>query len=1621
MDDMFRDVKLSLANYDALLTGWSGQDVQSDVTFHGGTSNYTVQANRDILTNTPNNWTITDGGYLYPVTYHANEATGGTAPAVQGKKHGADLTLASNSRDLVRTDHDFIGWNTSADGSGVDYAEGAVYTDNAPLTLYANWKRLAPDGEGTLADPYIIATWENLYWLSQNSEEWNKYYLQTADIDFANATPEITTWDDNKGWKPIGTYDEMFVGNYKGNGHIIKNLYINRPEETGIGLFSWTNGATISDIGLLDADIHGEAYVGGLTGGNVSSTIKNCYSTGNVSGADYAGDYIGYYVGGLVGYNSGSDISNSYSTAEITGIQNVGGFIGRTDNAPISNCYSTGNVTGSGDVGGFIGYNLSSSISDSFWDTQTSGQATSAGGTGKPTAEMQDYNTFTDEATDGLTTAWDFVTSPNDDSGNADFWDMDQEGTVNSGYPILFWQDGADDILVAPSFSDGSGTLEDPYQIENWNHLNNVRDNLDAHFVLNNNLDSSTPGYDSHAASTANENQGWVPIGDSTDQFTGTFNGNNRTIHDLSINRSSEDDIGLFGQASETAEFENVQLIDADITGQDNTGGLMGANSGSVTNCSFSGSGSGRKSVGSLVGWNNGGTISNSTSSGSVQGANNVGGLVGENSGTISNSTSSGSVEGSSINVGGLVGYHFGGTISNSYGSGSVEGSDNNVGGLVGGNNDGAISNSYSSGSVEGSGDDVGGLVGLSAGTCTQSFWDTETSGLSRGVGSGDSDPDGVTGKPTAEMKTASTFTDAGWSFDDNPWTISDGNSRPFLNWQNLVVDNGAAQVSETTTAASFAYGNLANNSDDQLTLTYGYMFREDTPPVFGENDTQTKILGQEVDLDAGADLSFAGANITGLTANTTYYARAYATDNANVWYGNTVRFVTGDVPIGYALTVNNGSGSGDYEEGAEVDIQADDPSTGQEFDAWTGDSVHVADENSASTTLTMPADDIEVTATYRAQTYTVSVSAGDGGNIAPDSRNVTHGETTTFTVTPNDGYYIDEVTGCGGSLSDDTYTTGPITQACSVSASFLALEELYTLIVNSGTGNGEYVEGENVNIRADDPEGGKVFDKWTGTGASYVDNVNSSSTTLTMPAANVEVTATYKDAPEDTFALTVTNGSGDGNYTVGAVVDIQANTPPEGQMFDQWTVDTDHVDNVTSASTSVTMPAANVTVTATYKDIPEDTFTLTVNSGSGDGEYTEGVNAPIQANAPEQGKVFDKWTGNTEMVGNIMSASTTLTMPSDDVTVSATYKDSPEDTFALTVESGKGSGSYVEGQEVAIVAETPDEGRVFDKWTGTGADSVANKNIRNTSLAMPGENIVVTATYKDKPEETFLLSVHNGTGGGSRHSVGATISIAAAPPADGKIFHQWTGNTETVANDKLANTSLTMPASDVDLTATYKDKPAEEFDLKVNEGTGGGKYKAGDLVAIAADIPTDDDKIFDQWTGDTATVANVFTPNTTMVMPDSDVDLTATYKDKPAIDFNLSVNSGTGGGKYKAGDVAAIAADVIPEGEDSVDADQVFDQWIGDIEHVENVNAPNTTVTMPDNDVTITATYKDAPEDTFTVTVTSGTINNGTESSGEFRAGRVVRVTADAAQDGGRDHHGHVPGDSGGGLYLDR
>ena len=313
-------------------------------------------------------------------------------------------------------------------------------------------------GSGTSGDPFQIGSLSDLSNLAQHSDAWgqNLFFKQTADInaaqtqywddndddndgDLYNDADDATVDGANEGFSPVGRDpdgdDLYFLGNYNGDGHTIDGLTINRITDY-VGLFGYTDGAIISNLGLTNIDITGSNEVGGLVGYHLASETSNCYVIGSVvsTGADNGG--------GLVGWDESSTISNCYTRGSVEANEDAGGLVAYTDRTTINHCYSTSTVSVTGDYsGGLVAYNEGGSTNDCFWDIGTSGQSYSDGGTGRTTTEMKTLATFTDVVVDFLTAAWDFKNNPYDDVANDDCWNM---GSINDGYPYLSWQDDVD-------------------------------------------------------------------------------------------------------------------------------------------------------------------------------------------------------------------------------------------------------------------------------------------------------------------------------------------------------------------------------------------------------------------------------------------------------------------------------------------------------------------------------------------------------------------------------------------------------------------------------------------------------------------------------------------------------------------------------------------------------------------------------------------------------------------------------------------------------------------------------------------------------------------------------------------------------------------------------------------------------------------------------------------------------------------------------------------------------------------------------------------------------------------------------------------------------------------------
>ena len=246
-------------------------------------------------------------------------------------------------------------------------------------------------------------------------------YELVADLDFDtndSGGPDAgdAYWRNGSGWLPIGTEAEPFDAAFEGNGRVIRRLFVAGGE--GAGLFGATGASSVvARVGLIAADVAGTQAVGALAGVN-GGRVTACWATGRVSGSAAAGGLVGVNdgdlaavyatgrvsgsetAGGLVGLNRGT-LTASYATGRVRGASVAGGLVG-LNRGTLTASYATGRVRGASVAGGLVGaIEPPGTVTASYWDTDTSGVASSAAGRGLTTSALQRPTAY-----GGLYAAW---------------------------------------------------------------------------------------------------------------------------------------------------------------------------------------------------------------------------------------------------------------------------------------------------------------------------------------------------------------------------------------------------------------------------------------------------------------------------------------------------------------------------------------------------------------------------------------------------------------------------------------------------------------------------------------------------------------------------------------------------------------------------------------------------------------------------------------------------------------------------------------------------------------------------------------------------------------------------------------------------------------------------------------------------------------------------------------------------------------------------------------------------------------------------------------------------------------------------------------------------------------
>ncbi|MCK4978795.1 MAG: T9SS type A sorting domain-containing protein, partial [Candidatus Delongbacteria bacterium] len=662
-------------------------------------------------------------------------------------------------------------------------------------------------------DPYQVSTPEQL---SNVRDFRGSSFIQTSNIDLG-----VAPWNVGEGWEPIGNDSIEFTGSYDGNNFNINNLTINRPEQDFIGLFGYCNDLKLSNIELVSIDITGKNSVGGLVGYCYGNHNTNCQITGMINGESE--------VGGIIGTGINYCINMScYANVNVTATSKVGGFVGSSVGDVytfIYKSYSIGSLSGDENVGGLIGYSENPSARFCYWNTETSGQATSSGGEGRTTDEMTyAYSSDTYEY-------WDFN----------DIWAEDLEN-VNNGYPFL--QSKISGLSPSAPTNLTTNTQNGEFAVElTWNNPDTLINGdlltdlttiyVYRNFELIHTDDSPTAGEFNTLLDTVShtgkftykivgENtQGFgitarieQPVGNLFAGGTGTeldpylvssaehlnniryFTEEDSTYYlqtdniDLGVSPWNEDK-GWIPIGHDESEFRgNFEggdfLMISNLTIDDSTanyaslfGAIRNANINNVQleNVNIVG----YLACGALIGHSFTSYISNCSSTGIVTGLEEIGGLVGATVETsVFSCFSEANIFGKEY-IGGLIGYVVdimgsdSNKVVNCYARGNIVG-ESRVGGLIG-ITDLPVISCYSTGSVTGS-SDVGGLIGRAAATATNCYWDIESSGQTTSARG-----EGRTTDDMTPPYSDSTYVD--WDFE-NIWSIGYPTKGyyPILKWQ---------------------------------------------------------------------------------------------------------------------------------------------------------------------------------------------------------------------------------------------------------------------------------------------------------------------------------------------------------------------------------------------------------------------------------------------------------------------------------------------------------------------------------------------------------------------------------------------------------------------------------------------------------------------------------------------------------------------------------------------------------------------------------------------------------------------------------------------------------------------
>ena len=527
---------------------------------------------------------------------------------------------------------------------------------------------------------------------------------------------------------------------------------------------------------------------------------------------------------------------------------------------------------------------------------------------------------------------------------------------------------------------------------------------------------------------------------------------------------------------------------------------------------------------------------------------------------------------------------------------------------------------------------------------------------------------------------------------------------------------------------------------------------------------------------------------------------------------------------------------------------------------------------------------------------------------------------------------------------------------------------------------------GEEVTVTAADRENAE-FTGWTAEGITLTDEQNPT-VTFTMPDKSVTLTPNYKQY--------YTINSND-TAVIIKVDDVAADKALKGQTIKAWAPNKDGCEFENWEATGIDlgkqvnknwitfkMPESNVTLNPQYAKL----HAIEVVNGTADiTSAKEGTKVTVTANL-RPGYEFARWEileGDAELE-NEKNMTATVTVKGTNVKVKAVYKE----LHGISIEggtftvNGDTAATAKRGDAIVATAGSAPADQKFSHWEVTGVDGLTEEQLKSETLefTMPRGEVTLKAVFKT----LHKIDVKFSTADKDTAIEGETVKITAAS-RPGYVFDRWEVNNGDVAVAKKneEETTFVMPDEPVTAVAKYK----KLLGITVNSGKAYVEDDVtdaalkGKLVVIKADEI--EGKRFDHWeiVSGKVILNDLNASETMFTMPETAVEITAVYNDLHAI----TVNNGTANVKEAViGDTVKIKAE-SREG-------YVFDRWevsYGDVV-VDDKNAEETTFTMPDSMVVLTARYKALQS----ITLENGKAYAGGEEITTAKKGTEVTIKAD-------------------------